>query len=314
MTDDFQSAYPALYIDFSAALPVPDYTRRNGVLDLYSHFPPGPTRPDIGPKMYNAFASDEDKGSQGTTRLHMDVADAINIMLYASRREDGTPGCAVWDLFRAEDADKIRLFLKNKFPKEVYTDPIHSQKFYLDTQLRKELFAKHGVASFRVYQYPGQAVFIPAGCAHQVCNLANCIKIALDFVSPRASSKCSSADIRQCSPMPATISGLPEGKLCPSLEGRRAATVQRHVVRMDECAREARAPQAKDRAGPGRASTAARPSGQAGKWSYCIPVPDVSTSAWLPLSCYQLGARRSSSTSCQSNSSLAISICCSVAR
>jgi lysine-specific demethylase 3 len=28
-------------------------------------------------------------------------------------------------------------------------------------------------------------VFIPAGCAHQVCNLADCIKIALDFVSTR---------------------------------------------------------------------------------------------------------------------------------
>jgi lysine-specific demethylase 3 len=33
----------------------------------------------------------------------------------------------------------------------------------------------------------GQAVFIPAGCAHQVCNLADCIKIALDFVSTRES-------------------------------------------------------------------------------------------------------------------------------
>lgn len=37
MTDDFESAYPALYHDFSDALPVPDYTRRNGVLNLYSH-------------------------------------------------------------------------------------------------------------------------------------------------------------------------------------------------------------------------------------------------------------------------------------
>ncbi|KAJ7789241.1 hypothetical protein B0H14DRAFT_2397649, partial [Mycena olivaceomarginata] len=28
----------------------------------------------------------------------------------------------------------------------------------------------------------GEAVFIPAGCAHQVCNLSDCIKIAIDFV------------------------------------------------------------------------------------------------------------------------------------
>ena len=33
-------------------------------------------------------------------------------------------------------------------------------------------------------------MFIPAGCAHQVCNLADCIKIALDFVSPREWWRC----------------------------------------------------------------------------------------------------------------------------
>jgi hypothetical protein len=89
------------------------------------------------------------------TRLHMDVADAINVMLYASPRPDGQPGCAVWDLFRAEDADTIREFLKEKYGgKVLFTDPIHSQVFYLDSELRKELEEKHGVVSFRVYQYP----------------------------------------------------------------------------------------------------------------------------------------------------------------
>jgi lysine-specific demethylase 3 len=85
----------------------------------------------------------------------MDVADAINIMLYASPRPDGQPGCAVWDLFKAEDADTIREFLKDKYGgKVLFTDPIHSQVFYLDSELRKELDEKHGVVSFRVYQYP----------------------------------------------------------------------------------------------------------------------------------------------------------------
>ena len=89
------------------------------------------------------------------TCLHMDVADAVNVMLYASSRSDGQPGCAVWDLFRAEDADKIRLFLKKKYDQtHVFTDPIHSQLFYLDSDLRKELFERHGVVSWRIYQYP----------------------------------------------------------------------------------------------------------------------------------------------------------------
>lgn len=204
-TDDFANAYPDLYEDFSNALPAPDFTQRIGVLNLYSHFPPGPTRPDIGPKMYNALAGREDPDGFGSTRLHMDVADAVNIMLYASKRPDGTPGCAVWDLFRAEDADKIRAFLRAKFPHAKMTDPIHSQLFYLNSALREDLHAQYGVASFRVYQYPGQAVFVPAGCAHQVSNLANCMKIALDFVSPREwspamypSMKLTPDNVRRC--------------------------------------------------------------------------------------------------------------------
>lgn len=85
----------------------------------------------------------------------MDVADAVNVMLYASPRSDGQPGCAVWDLFRAQDADKIRAYLKYKFDKtHPFTDPIHSQHFYLDSSRRKELAEKYGVVSWRVYQYP----------------------------------------------------------------------------------------------------------------------------------------------------------------
>lgn len=68
--------------------------------------------------------------------------------------EEEQPGCAVWDLFRAEDADKIRQFLREKYANQVYfTDPIHSQIFYLDSDLRRELAEKYGVVSYRVYQY-----------------------------------------------------------------------------------------------------------------------------------------------------------------
>jgi lysine-specific demethylase 3 len=84
----------------------------------------------------------------------MDVADAINIMVYASE-DNGKPGCAVWDVFRAEDSDQIREFLSEKFrSSHSFTDPIHSQLFYLDSELRKELHAKTGVVSWRIYQYP----------------------------------------------------------------------------------------------------------------------------------------------------------------
>jgi len=41
-----------------------------------------------------------------------------------------------------------------------------------------------------VIQRQGEAVFIPAGCAHQVCNLSDCIKVAADFVSPENIERC----------------------------------------------------------------------------------------------------------------------------
>lgn len=154
--------------------------------------------------MYNAMASSQEAGSKGSTRLHMDMADALNVMLYSSSCEDGSEGYAVWDLFRAEDSDKIRSFLRKRFgygpPPTPATpapangqpeaesgkaaagkgappakpniharhDPIHGQQFYLDVELRKALWEEYGVKSYRVYQRPGDGVFIPAGCAHQV--------------------------------------------------------------------------------------------------------------------------------------------------
>lgn len=91
-----------------------------------------------------------------STRLHMDMADAINILMHANPKEDGSPGCAVWDLYKPEDADAIRSFLIKKYEgsKHKFTDPIHSQIFYLDSELRQELRAATGVVSYRIYQYP----------------------------------------------------------------------------------------------------------------------------------------------------------------
>ncbi|EMD40603.1 hypothetical protein CERSUDRAFT_80259 [Gelatoporia subvermispora B] len=187
---DFKTAFPELYEDFVRATPVPNYVRRDGVLNLASHFPTNAIAPDLGPKMYNAMASFEQEGSKGSTRLHMDMADAVNVMLYAAPMPDGRPGCAAWDIFRAEDTAKLRKFLRRKFKGQYQHDPIHSQSFFLDSVAREELYRDTGIRSHRIYQHPGEAVFIPAGCAHQVCNLADCIKVASDFVSPENVARC----------------------------------------------------------------------------------------------------------------------------
>jgi lysine-specific demethylase 3 len=187
---EFKTTFPELYEDFSNAVPVPDYVRRDGVMNMSSHFPANVIGPDLGPKMYNAMASSLGEGSKGTTRLHMDMADALNVMTFASPCEDGSPGCAAWDLFRAEDSDDLRTFLRKRFQGIAAQDPIHSQQVYLDEALKKELYDMLGVKSYRVYQRPGDAIFIPAGCAHQVANLADCVKVAIDFVSPENVARC----------------------------------------------------------------------------------------------------------------------------
>ncbi|KAJ7163803.1 Clavaminate synthase-like protein [Mycena crocata] len=188
-SSDFKSEFPELYQDFSEAVPIPNYVRRDGALNIASHFPSNTVGPDLGPKMYNAYANQDDSG-KGSTRLHMDMADALNIMTFAAIGPDGQPGRAAWDLFCAQDSDKIRKFLHGKYPELKGQDPIHRQTVYLDDVARRELWQEYGVKSYRVYQMAGEAVFIPAGCAHQVRNLSDCIKVAIDFVSPENIERC----------------------------------------------------------------------------------------------------------------------------
>lgn len=45
---DFKTAFPELYEDFNRAVPVPNYVRRDGVLNVASHFPSNTVAPDLG--------------------------------------------------------------------------------------------------------------------------------------------------------------------------------------------------------------------------------------------------------------------------
>lgn len=142
--------------------------------------------------MYNAWAGQHTRGKKGTTRLHMDIADAVNVLLYASEERVAVDGhaAAQWDIFQAEDADAIREFLRDHCNASRDEDPIHSQKHFLDDDLLQRLYREKGVYSWRILQRAGQAVFIPASCAHQVCNLTDCIKVAVDFLSPQNIQRC----------------------------------------------------------------------------------------------------------------------------
>jgi hypothetical protein len=102
----------------------------------------------------------------------MDLTDAVNIMIWAGKCSDGSPGYALWHIFPAEVADILRRFLREEGLSEAGGDLIHTQKIYVNSSMLGRLYEKHGVRPYIIYQRPGEAVFIPAGCAHQVrCRL-----------------------------------------------------------------------------------------------------------------------------------------------
>ncbi|KAM9375532.1 lysine-specific demethylase 3B isoform 2-T2 [Pholidichthys leucotaenia] len=229
---DFRDMMPTRFDDLMENLPLPEYTQRDGRLNLASRLPNFFVRPDLGPKMYNAYGliSTEDR-KVGTTNLHLDVSDAVNVMVYVGiPRGDGNQdeeaeitGCqevmttidegdvdemtrrrifegkekpgALWHIYAAKDAEKIRELLRKVGEEQGQEnppdhDPIHDQSWYLDQVLRRRLYEEYGVQGWSIVQFLGDAVFIPAGAPHQVHNLYSCIKVAEDFVSPEHVKHC----------------------------------------------------------------------------------------------------------------------------
>ncbi|XP_071828267.1 uncharacterized protein [Apostichopus japonicus] len=227
--EDFSEILPEHFEDLMGNLPLPEYTRRDGVLNLSSRLPDFFVKPDLGPKMYNAYGLAR-YPCAGTTNLHLDISDAVNVMVHVGiphggQKEDDkaealiseaveavqqrckdeqtrqrliedkeTPG-ALWHIFRARDAPRIRSFL-NKLSEEqgeqilLDHDPIHDQSWYLDEEKLARLKEEYKVEGWAIAQCLGDAVFIPAGAPHQVRNLHSCIKVAEDFVSPEHIKEC----------------------------------------------------------------------------------------------------------------------------
>jgi lysine-specific demethylase 3 len=79
--EDFKTLLPTRYDDLMNNLPISDYTRRDGCFNLVSNLPDYFLKPDLGPKLYIAYSSAHTPKA-GTTNLHVDISDAVNVMLY----------------------------------------------------------------------------------------------------------------------------------------------------------------------------------------------------------------------------------------
>lgn len=112
-----------------------------------------------------------DVAREGSTKLHKDVTSAVNLMVYCHDKHNKAPSdvCgAEWLIFHHEDASKLSEYLRSRQEGAgENTDLCHGNRIFIDDDMLLEL-GKLGIKPFHITQAVGQAVFIPAGCPHQV--------------------------------------------------------------------------------------------------------------------------------------------------
>ena len=118
--------------------------------------------------MYNANGSERPDDIYGSTKLHMDLTDAVNIMVWAANCRNGGPGYALWHIFPPEAAEILHRFFQEQGFVAGSGDLIHLQNIYVHDGMLKRLAAKYNIRPYTIRQHANQAVFVPARCAHQV--------------------------------------------------------------------------------------------------------------------------------------------------
>ncbi|XP_078079761.1 putative JmjC domain-containing histone demethylation protein 2C isoform X2 [Mustelus asterias] len=214
--EDFRTTMPSRFDDLMKNLPLPEYCDPEGNLNLACRLPNFFVRPDLGPRLCSAYGQSTAK-EHGTINLHLDIADVVNVLVYVGlpkgnannhraailtkieedeidentkkrlKDSDETPG-ALWHIFSAKDTNKIRKFLQkaneDQGQESLEHEPIRDQTCYLNKKLRRKLYEECGIRSWAIFQFLGDAVFIPAGALRQMQSIHSCIQVSEDFVSP----------------------------------------------------------------------------------------------------------------------------------
>ncbi len=112
------------------------------------------------------YIATSDTTREGSTRLHVDITCAVNILCWTSAGPAAP--AAEWQIFDPKDLEPLRTHLRSKrVGDDDHSDPIHAQQTYLSSTMLDELRAK-GIRPYTTQQRLGDAVFIPAGATHQV--------------------------------------------------------------------------------------------------------------------------------------------------
>ena len=204
--EGFAELLPAQYRDIMAALPLADYTTREGVLNLASRLPDCFVRLDLGPRLWGGYA-------KATYNLQYNVSDAIHVNVHsagagtvvpglvdilqasgcdeqfvtAAKTDGGSKMTALWHIFPPSQAEKIKEFVNRhiKDPKKKPKDPLWLGTMYLKEKMLERLATELGVKPCCFVQREGEAVIVPSGSPYQVKILNSSMYCQSEFVSPQ---------------------------------------------------------------------------------------------------------------------------------
>ncbi|KAM6232173.1 lysine-specific demethylase hairless isoform 1-T3 [Spheniscus humboldti] len=206
--------------NLSASLPLPEYCGPAGRLNLAAYLQGQRGQRWLRPRVCVAYGVHPQDRTIGTKNLTVEAADSISVLAHAAAwlperpaawqdlllRADadgvdaplkerlwdaGSRPGALWHIFRAEDAGRIRDFLQKACEDQGQEEAAAAEPpgCYLDLSLRRRLREECGVSSWTLLQFLGDAVLVPAGAPHQVQSLTGTITVEQRFLSPENAAR-----------------------------------------------------------------------------------------------------------------------------